>query len=261
MKAQPRPLALVTGASSGIGVEFARELARRGYDLVITARRLERLAQVQQELQTAHGVQVTPIASDLGAPAGADQLCDEVQRAGLNVQLLVNNAGVGKFGPFLEQSPAELLEMIQVNLASLTTLTRRFAETMRDQGGGYILNNASYSGLQPVPYYAVYSSTKAYVVAFSHTIRYDLRRCNVHVSVVCPGFFRSEFFDVAHQELSPLVRLMMLDGAFVARAGIRGLLRKKAVIVPGLGYKFFALSTKLMPRTMATVLGQYVVQH
>lgn len=261
MKAQPRPLALVTGASSGIGVEFARELARRGYDLVVTARRLERLTQVQQEIQATHGGQVTPIASDLGAPDGADRLFEEVQRAGLNVRLLVNNAGVGKFGPFLEQAPEELLEMIQVNLTSLTTLTRRFAQAMRDQGGGYILNNASYSALQPVPYYATYSSTKAYVLALSHTIRYDLRRCNVHVSVVCPGFFRSEFFDKARQQPSLLVRWMMLDGAYVARAGIRGLLRKKAVIVPGLGYKFFALSARLMPRTMATALGQYVVQH
>lgn len=259
--AQPRPLALVTGASSGIGVEFARELAGRGYDLVITARRLERLAEVGQELQATQGVQVTTIRSDLGAADGADRLFEDVQRAGLKVQLLVNNAGVGKFGPFLDQSPAELLEMIQVNLASLTTLTRRFAQAMRDQGGGYILNNASYSALQPVPYYAVYSATKAYVLALSHTIRYDLRRANVHVSVVCPGFFRSEFFDGARQEPSRLVRWLMLDGAYVARAGIRGVLRKQAVIVPGLSYKFFALSARLMPRTMATVLGQFVVQH
>jgi hypothetical protein len=260
-EAAARDLALVTGASSGVGVEFARQLAERGYDLIVAARRLDRLEQLKTELEAEHRVAVTVIACDLGLPAGAQALFDEVQRRGLDVTMLINNAGLGKFGPLLEQSVDELQTMIQVNLASLTTLTRLFAETMKARGGGYILNNASYSALQPVPHYAVYSATKAYVLAFSQAARHDLRPYKIRVSALCPGFFGSDFFELARQKPSPLVRLITLDRRHVARAGIRGVLRGKTIIVPGVLYKIGGLLTRLLPRATVTALGQYVVQH
>ena len=253
-------VALITGASSGLGVHFARELARRNWDLVITARRQSRLLRLQKELQDAHDVQVHPIALDLSGRDGARQLFDEVESLQYNVRVLVNNAGVGHYGPMVDQPLESIDNMIQLNLASLTTLTRLFADRMKATGGGHILQNASFSGFTPVPRYAVYAATKSYVLSLAQAMRYELHRHHVNVSVLCPGFAQSGFFETAGHEPTRWMRMMTLDPAKVAHSGIKGLFRGRAVIVPGLLYKAYALALRMMPRSMACALAAGVIK-
>ena len=253
--------ALVTGASSGIGADFANELADRGYDLILTARRRDRLEELKVELSARFSIQVEVLVADLGNPAGAQQLFDEIQDLSLPVNLLINNAGLGRFGAFNSQSLSDIQAMIQVNLTSLTTLTRLFANQMAQAGGGYILNVASFSAIQPTPDYAVYSGTKAYVLAFSQSLNHGLRSHQVRVCALCPGFFDSEFFDVAGQKPTFMVRMLMLNRRSVARAGIAGVLRGRTLVVPGILYKSLNLLLRLAPRTFTTALADFVVKH
>ena len=206
-----RSVALVTGASSGMGVAFAHELARRKYDLVITARRLDRLQELAKELEQAYDVQVTPLPWNLSEPQAAQALYDEIRRQSIAVDLLVNNAGLGKYGPLLDQSWKELENMIAVNLVSLTQLTWLFAGDMRERGdGGYILNHASFAAIQAPPDYAVYAATKSYVLSFSRTAAFQLRRENIQVCALCSGFIDTDFYDVAGQQPNWMIRLLML---------------------------------------------------
>ena len=256
----PSGYALVTGASSGIGVEFSQELAKRGFDLVITARRLARLEQVREAIRRDFPVEVAVLQNDLDSPDGAQKLYEDVKALDLPVTLLVNNAGLGNFGPLLQQSPEMVETMIRVNVASLTMLTRLLAADMKERGGGYILNNASFSAFQPPPHYAVYAGTKAFVLAFSQALSHDLRRSNIKVSAVCPGFFRSEFMDHAGQKPNFIVKCIMLNPSRVARAGVAGVLRGKTVIIPGLIYKSLSLLMRFLPRSAATGIADLAVR-
>ncbi|MBP86289.1 MAG: short-chain dehydrogenase [Planctomycetaceae bacterium] len=253
--------ALITGASSGVGVDFARELAKRSFNLILTARRIDRLEALRAELAEAFDVEIDIVASDLSSSEGANRLHADVRALNRDVSMLVNNAGHGKYGPMLEQSLAEIDSMIQLNTTSLTVLTRLFGEDFKERGGGYILNHASFSAIQPPPYYSVYAGTKAYVLAFSQALNHDLRRHGIKVSALCPGFFASEFLENAKQTPSFIVRLMMLQPRAVARAGIRGVLKGKPVIIPGLAWKALNLVMKMVPRSFATGLADFAVKH
>jgi len=257
-----RKLALVTGASSGIGVDFARELARRNHDLLLAARRVERLEEVKAELlgefpNTTIGV----VPCDLNQSNGAQQLFDDVEALGFQVDVLVNNAGLGRFGSFLEQSIEEIEAMIQVNVTSLTVLARLFGADMAERGGGVILNHASFSAIQPTPDFAVYSGAKSYVLSFSQALEQNIRSAGVKVSALCPGFFRSEFLDEAGQDPSFITRCIMLDRRKVARAGVKGALRGKTIIIPGILYKMLNLGTRFLPRPVITGLADIAVKH
>ncbi|GMQ80313.1 MAG: SDR family oxidoreductase [Planctomycetia bacterium] len=253
-------VALVTGASSGIGVEFARLLARRGSELVISARRRDRLEKLRHELQSAHGVPVTVIPCDLARPDGPQQLVDQVGDLGKSVTVLINNAGFGAYGPVVEQDLDEIEAMIQVNVTSLTMLARFFAADMGRRGAGFILNVASFAALQPIPRYAVYSGTKAYVIALSQALRHEARRHGVQVSTLVPGFTTTEFHLVARHRKTRMMRWTSLKPAQVARAGLDGLSRGKAIIVPGLWYKAAAMAARVMPRQVASELAAAVVK-
>ncbi len=253
--------ALVTGASSGIGEDFARELAARGYDLIISARRRDRLEALKEELMSRFPIHVEIVVADLSAATGAQQLFDQIEGLSLPVKLLVNNAGLGLFGAFKSQSLPDIYAMIQVNLTSLTTLTRLFADQMSRAGGGYILNVASFSAIQPTPDYAVYSGTKAYVLAFSQSLNHGLSRRKVRVCALCPGFFESEFFASSGQRPSLIVKMIMLNRRSVARAGIAGVLRGRTLVVPGIFYKCLSLVLRLAPRSVATALADFGVKH
>ncbi len=254
------PRALITGASSGLGVEFARALAQRGHSLIVTARRRERLETLAAELEKKYAVAVTVVPADLSVPGGPQQLFDAVQAAGLRVDILVNNAGFGYFGPFLGQSLEQIGEMLWVNVSALTTLTRLFAQAMKEQGGGHILQVSSYAALQPIPRYCVYSAAKAYVVALAQTLRYELRKSNVRVSVVAPGFMPTEFHDVARHEKSKLMKMMTYPAAFMAERAISGMFKNKLLITPGLMYHMNNWALRLLPRSAASALSAAVVR-
>lgn len=256
-----RPLALVTGASSGMGREFARVLAERGYDLVVTARRADRLLELKLELETAHSIFVTVIPGDLNSSDGATKLFRQVQAQRLEVDLLINNAGFGIFGPFLEQTAAEIESMINVNVVALTTLTRLFSEQMVTRGGGSILQISSYAGLQPIPRYTVYSGAKAYVVAFAQGLRHELKKHNVRICVMAPGFSQTEFHDVAGHAKTSTMRFLSLSPRQLAEAGVKGVLRNQFLITPGWMYRVNNLLLRFLPRSVASAISAGIVKH
>ena len=256
-----RPVALVTGASSGMGREFARVLAERGYDLIVTARRGDRLLELKQELESAHGVSVASIPGDLNSADGATRLFRQVQSQGHRVDLLINNAGFGFFGSFLEQTAEEIDAMIQVNVIALTTLTRLFAEQMSQRGGGSILQISSYAGLQPIPRYTVYSGAKAYVVAFAQALRHEMKKHGVRVCVMAPGFSQTEFHDVAGHNKTSTMRFLSLSPRQFAESGVKGVLRNQFLITPGWKYRVNNFLLRFLPRTWASAISAGIVKH
>ena len=269
MEFQPQhDLALVTGASSGIGAEFARQLFARGIDVVLTARRGDRLEQLAAELthRSAHAAPgesgsrsgkptVTIIPCDLEAADGADRLLAELAARRIAPTILINNAGFGYFDLFVEQSRDYIEAMIAVNLRAATILARELGGAMAARKHGYILSVASFAALAPIPRYAVYSGAKAYLVAWTQALAHELRKCNVRVSVVCPGFTNTEIHDVARHQKTRLMKLIELTPQQVAAAGLRGVSRGKLVIVPGWWYKLNAAATRLLPRSWSTAMS------
>lgn len=253
-------LALVTGASSGIGAEFARRLAAEQAHLILTARRRDRLEALAAELTEKHAIQVAVIEADLSAADGPHQLLDRLATAGHEPSILINNAGFGVYGPFLDQSAEDIDAMLQVDIRALTQLSRRLAEPMVRRGRGAILNVASFAALAPIPRYAVYSAAKAYVVAFSQALRHELAPQGVSVSVICPGFTNTEFFDVSGHAKTPLMRATELTAAQVAAAGISGLKRGTFLIVPGWWYKLNTFTSAFAPRTVLTAISGALVK-
>ena len=247
--------ALVTGASSGFGAEIARLLAERGIDLVITARRTDRLETLAAELRNQHGVDVKVLSADLLQAGAAQCLFDEARALCGRIDILVNNAGFGWFGPFLEQTLAQIDAMIAVDIAALTMLTRLFAETMKKQGGGYILQVASYAALAPIPRYAVYSGAKAHVIAFTQALAHELRKSNVRFSVVAPGFMETEFHDVSNHKKTLLMKLTTVPVRWTAKRAVAGMFKGKFLITPGVVYRVNNWLRLFTPRRMQTAMA------
>ena len=237
------PIALITGASAGLGAEFARQLAKRGRRLVLAARRKDRLEALASELGNARAV-----AADLAQPGAAAKLLADVAAAGETVEILVNNAGFGLGGRFAELSAERQREMIDLNVGALTELCRLAAPQMIERRSGAILNVASTAAFQPGPGMAVYFATKAYVLSFSEALHEELKPHGVKVSCLCPGPTRTEFGAVAgFGEEGSFDRLAMEAGPVVA-TGLKGLERNRAVVVTGLMNKIGAASTRFVPR-------------
>ncbi|RPF21678.1 SDR family NAD(P)-dependent oxidoreductase [Myceligenerans xiligouense] len=186
---------IVTGASSGIGAAFARALATRGSDVILVARRLDRLRQLASELERDHGVRATPIALDLSRRDAGQTLAGEVAARGLAVTGLVNNAGFGTDGPFHEEDPDRLQDEIAVDVANLVDITRAFIEPLRQSGRGILVNVASMAAYAPGPDMAVYSACKAFVLSFTEALWYESRPSGLRVLSLAPGLTRTEFFD------------------------------------------------------------------
>lgn len=191
---------LVTGASSGIGVEFAREFARRGSDVVLVARRLDRLEGLAAELNARYGVRATAIPLDLSLPAAGRTLLEEVDRRGLTVTSLVNNAGFGTFGPFHAEDSERLREEINVNVASVVDISRAFIGRLRAGGTGVLINVASVAAYQPIPNMAVYAASKAFVLSFTEALWQESLGTGLRVILLSPGATRTEFNDVLGTE-------------------------------------------------------------
>jgi short-subunit dehydrogenase len=244
--------ALITGASSGIGLELAKLLARDGYDLVLVARRREKLEALGEDLRKQHGIRVRAIAADLADPAAPAAIVRELEAASVAVDVVVNNAGFGELGPFANIDLETERRMIEVNITALTVLTKLFLPGMLARRRGRILNVASTAGFAPGPLMAVYYATKAYVISLSEALAEELRGSGVSVTVLCPGPTTTEFQAVAHMESTRLFRLpgVVMDAAAVARAGYAGLMRGKRMVVPGLLNQVLPLVIRFSPRAM-----------
>jgi short-subunit dehydrogenase len=238
-----KTVALVTGASAGLGVEFARQLSVRGRPLVLAARRGDRLESLAKELGDSRAVEI-----DLAKPGAAERLMADIDRSGETVELLVNNAGFGLIGPFARLDSNRLREMIDLNCGALTELCRAVAPQMIERRSGSILNVASTAAFQPGPRMAVYFATKAYVLSFTEALHEELKRHDIKVSCLCPGPTRTEFGDVAGFGGSGLFDRVAMEAPEVVKAGLAGLARNRAVVVPGLVNKTVAASTRFAPR-------------
>lgn len=240
--------ALVTGASSGFGVDFAHLLAERGANLVLAARSVEPMERLALELQARHGVQTHVVGIDLARPGVGVALRERLAQAGIAVEILINNAGYGVYGEFLSQPLGRTLDMMQLNMLSLTELTHAFAEPMAARGSGKILLVASIGGYQATPTYAAYSATKAYVLLFGEALHEELKRRGVTVTVLSPGITATRFLDVSGQKPTLYQRMVMMQSRPVARLGLKALYSGRASIVPGLLNAVTAWSNRLMPR-------------
>ncbi|MFM7052915.1 MAG: SDR family NAD(P)-dependent oxidoreductase [Planctomycetota bacterium] len=246
---QPRPIALVTGASAGIGREMARILAERGHDLVVVARREERLVELKRELAERHGARTMVIAEDLSHVAAPRRIADTVRASNLEIDVLVNNAGYAVKGRFMESDWATHADFLQVMVTSWLHLTHLFLPSMVRRGRGRVLNVSSLASMAPEPPGSLYGPTKCLMTTASRALRADLLGTGVHCTALCPGFTYTEFHDVlgVREEMNRLPRSMWLDARTVCLAGLAGVERNRPVVLPGLFNKFAAGMCRILP--------------
>jgi uncharacterized protein len=240
-----RPVALVTGASAGLGVEFARQLSKRGHRLVLAARRKERLDELAKELGNARAV-----AIDLSKKDAAAKLMADVAANGEVVDLLVNNAGFGLIGRFAELDAKRERQMIDLNVGALTDLCRAVAPGMVERKSGGIINVASTAAFQPGPKMAVYFATKAFVLSLTEALHEELKPYGINVSCLCPGPTRTEFGEVAGFGGNGLFDRIAMNASEVVEAGLKGLDSNKAIVIPGLLNKAGAVGGRFAPRSV-----------
>ncbi len=246
-----RPTALITGASAGIGAALAREFAAHGYDLVLVARRKDRLLALADELETRYRVTARAIEADLARPEAPDEIYRQVWVRGIAVDVLVNNAGFGTHGPFAATDLQTELQMLQVNVVALTHLTKLFLRDMLARRHGKVLNLASTAAFQPGPLMAVYYATKAYVLSLSEALATEVQGTGVTVTALCPGPTPTEFQSRARIADTRLMRSpLVTDAATVARVGYRALMAGKAVAVPGWTNRALTYAVRLAPRRL-----------
>jgi short-subunit dehydrogenase len=242
-----RPVALVTGASSGIGAALAEVIAADGYDLVLVARRAEALAALAARLPT----RAETVTLDLGEPDAGERLEAAMASRGIEIDVLVNNAGYGQVGAFASLDRRDQLGIIDLNVRALTDLTHRFVGPMRARGSGGVINVSSTAAFQPGPLMAVYYASKAYVLSFSEAITEELRKDGVRVTALCPGPTKSEFQARADMEGTRMLSAMpVMTSQEVARIGWRGFKRGKPVVVTGVSNKVTAAVVPFAPRRL-----------
>lgn len=240
--------ALITGASVGIGAELARLFAADGSDLVLVARRGDRLDALAAELRAKHGVRVTTLVKDLADPTAPQAIYDELAAAGTVIDVVVNNAGFGAVGRVADLPLQKQLDMIQVNVAALVHLTRLFLPGMIERGRGGVLNVGSTAGFQPGPNMAVYYATKAFVLSCTEALFEELLGTGVRATCLAPGPTATEFAAVADMENSLLFRFKAMDAAAVARSGYRAFRRGRVIVVTGWLNRFGAVAVRFVPR-------------
>ena len=248
----PRGTALVTGASGGIGLELARVLARDGYDLMLAARSGDKLTAAAEALAKEYGVRAVTATVDLARADGTDRMMEALADAGLSIDVLVNNAGFATFGLFTEIALANELEELQLNVVTLTSLTKRLLPAMLAKGEGRILNVASTAAFVPGPYMAVYYATKAYVLSFSAALAEELRDTGVTVTCLCPGPTASDFQARARMEASPVSRRPMPSAKSVAEYAVDAMERGVTVAIPGFDNRAIPWAARLLPRGLLT---------
>ncbi|HOA75928.1 MAG TPA: SDR family oxidoreductase [Phycisphaerae bacterium] len=251
---------LITGASSGIGLELAKLFAADGDRLILVARRADKLEALADELRRNYGTQVQVIVADLRRPEAPQEIFDVVQSGGQPVDVLVNNAGFGARGRFVELDPQRQADMIQVNVTAPTRLARLFLPGMLQRNRGGILNVASTAAFQPGPYMSVYYATKAYILSFSEALAEEVRRTNVRISCLAPGPTITEFGDVADMSATKAFRHWVMEAEPVARAGYNAFRRGKALVVPGKLNRVGTLAVRFMPLSLARKVTAWIQQ-
>ncbi len=249
-------VALITGASGGIGLEFATQLAQAGYDLALVARSKHKLEAIAADLRARFGVGAQAVTCDLSRANAAHEVRAQIPEC----DVLVNNAGFANNGKFAQMNESATLEEIQVDVTALTQLTRLYLPGMIERKSGKILNVASTAGFLPGPNMAVYYASKAYVISFSEALAEEVRGTGVTVTVLCPGATHTGFAERAGTTATPLFKLPMAKAADVAKAGIDGMMRGKSVVVPGITNKLVALSPKITPRRLLVAISGKAVE-
>ena len=239
--------ALVTGASSGLGAELARQLAGRGHDLVVTARRRDRLDALAAEIRAKHGCEVLVVACDLGTEAGPGQVLAAIDARAIVPSLLANNAGFGVHGLAVDQSIPRQLEMIDLNVRALTELSLSVGAKMAARGSGAIINVASTGAFQPAPYVAVYAATKAYVLSFSQALAWELAPRGVRVLALCPGATKTEFFEAGQVHIG-VSDIFYMSAERCVKIALRALDRGRWVVVTGWMNALGAWFARVMPQ-------------
>jgi len=245
--------ALVTGASSGIGEAFARGLRARGRRLVLVARRAHRLENLAQELGGADPVLVLPL--DLTADDAGERLQDELERRGIHVDLLVNNAGVGHTGAFLQEPPERIEAMIDLNVRAVVDLTRRFVPPMIARGGGAVVNVVSTSAFQPVPYLAIYAASKAFLLSFTEALATELRGTGVRAQALCPGLTESEFHRTAGTDKVLFTKTGAMTAAAVVEQSLRGVERGRLRVITGWQNRLVVGVQRFLPSALVRAVG------
>jgi short-subunit dehydrogenase len=253
--------ALVTGASSGMGVDFARRLAQRGANLVLVARRRDALEAVANEMRNSYGVEVRVRPADLSDASSRDRLYGEPEEEGSNVDMLLNNAGFGLFGRFVESDWERVNQMLQVDMVALSHLTRLFTPGMIRRRWGRILLIASTGAFQSSPTYASYSAAKSYVLSLGVALNHELRGTGVSCTVACPGVTATEFFQVSGQRQTLYQRMTIMPSPKVANLALKGLFAQRPLVVIGRLNAFMALSTRFIPRTWSAALAYRLMKN
>lgn len=240
--------ALVTGASSGFGIDFAHLLAAHGANLVLVVRRGEPMRALAAELKRTHGTHCHVITMDLARPGVGAELHARIRAKRVAIDVLINNAGFGVFGDFVDQPLASEMNMLQLNVMALTELTHVFAADMVTRGTGKILLVGSLGGFQPLPMYATYAASKAYVLSFGEALHEELKDRGVVVTVLCPGVTATNFLAVSGQETMPLPDVLSMESRPVAEIGLKALDAGHASVVPGLPNQATAFANRILPR-------------
>jgi len=253
--------AVITGASSGIGMELAPMFAEKGYDLILTARRIEPLQKLADALHRMYGITANVIQMDLAQPYAGKALWNAICAIEPDIDVLVNNAGAGDSGDFASEAPEVIEGMIHLNIAALTSLTRHVLPGMIGRKRGKILNLASMVGFQPGgPGMAVYYATKSYVLSFSRAIRRELRGTGVSVTALCPGPTRTGFEEAAKAKNTRIYQGgMPMEARDVARAGYEGMQRRRGVVIPGVLNKLLAFAGSLPPSAIALEVNRFLL--
>ncbi len=249
--------ALVTGASSGVGREFSRQLAARGVDLVLASRNGEKLESLKTEIEAAHGISADVIPVDLSVPGNGAFLYAECEKRGLEIDILINNAGQGMFGLSVDQEPTNIEGLLTLNMVSLTTLSSLFAAKMREKGEGHILNVGSFAGNQATPYFASYSASKRYVHDFSLAFRREMKSAGVKVTCLVPGFIKTDFdanAGIGNARYLSLSERGALSPATVAKIGLAAMFRGRARVTAGAYNKVAVIFSSLVPPRIKAAL-------
>lgn len=254
------PFALITGASSGLGLDFARQLAEKSYDLVLVARSVGRMESLAAELQQKHSVRCIVLSQDLAQPGSARELFSKLDAQRLTIDVLINNAGCGVWGEFARSDFSEMAGMLLLNINSLTELTHLLLPGMLSRKQGYILNVASTAAFQAGPWMAGYYASKAYVLSLTEAIAVELEGTGVSITALCPGPTRTEFFDRAKMGNSRLKDMVMADSASCVKNGLEAMFRGRVIIVDGFINQVSALSTKVFPRNLVRRVAGHINQ-